>query len=98
MAECAYDRHSGLVAELIQYRVQFLTRLGVLLAAKPDRGLADIFDQIESRLAFLFTQGIAQHSPEQTDVFPQGIILDRPVFIIQYDFCRNSRFGKQEIS
>ena len=46
MAECAYDRHSSLVAQLIEYRVQFLSRLGILFAAKANRGLADIFDQI----------------------------------------------------
>src|SRR6476619_1173 len=86
LAECAYDRHRGLVAELIQNRVQLLTSFGVLLPAKPDRGLADIFHQIESWLAFLFSKGIAQHSPEQTDVFPQGVILDVHLIYIHVSF------------
>src|SRR5512134_859763 len=82
MAECAHDRHSSFVAQLIEYHVQFLPRLRVLFAAEANRGLADTLDQIESRLTFLLTQCIAQHASQQADVLAQGIILYRSVFFI----------------
>src|SRR5690242_17821401 len=75
LAERTNHRFGSLVAQLVEQPVQFLPRLRILVAAKPNRGLPDIFRQIESRFALLLTQGVAQHASEQANVLPQRVIL-----------------------
>src|SRR6185437_13007152 len=82
MAECTHHCYSGLVAQLVEYHVKFVPSLRVLLPPKANCGLTDAFDKIESRFTFLFTQRIAQHASQQADVLAQGIVLDRPLFIV----------------
>jgi hypothetical protein len=86
LAECAHHRYSGFVAELIEDHVQFVPGLGILLTPEPDRRLADIFDEIKSRLTFLLAQRITQHSPEQANIFPQRIVLDWTICMVQVVF------------
>src|SRR4051812_46872407 len=81
MTERAHDGFSRLVAELIQYQVELVPCFQVLLAAKSDRGLTDVLDQLKRWFTFLLTQGITQHPAQQPDIFSKGIILDHRVFI-----------------
>ena len=43
-------------------------RLRIAVAAEADRRLADALDQLESVLALLLPQGIAEYAAEQADV------------------------------
>ena len=94
LAKCANHRFRRLVAQLIQHHVQFVPRLQVLLAPESNRGLANILDKIKSRLAFLLTQGIAQHTAKQADIHAKGIILG-PVVINDVIFFEASARGSK---
>src|SRR5215216_1223822 len=81
MTERTHNRFSCLVAKLVQYHVKLVPCFQVLLAAKSDRGLTNFLDQLKRWFTLLLTQGIAQHSAQQPNIFSKGIILDHRVFI-----------------
>jgi hypothetical protein len=57
--------------QLLEGLVCFVIRI----AAKCDRQLADLFNQVEGGDAFLLTNHITQNAPEKTNVFDQGAFV-----------------------
>ena len=66
----------GLVArERIERRLELAARLQVVVAAKADRALADVFDALEHRLALLGAHRVTENPPQVADVLAQRRVL-----------------------
>src|SRR5262249_42686684 len=61
--------------EAIQCRLELVPRGFIFFAVEADRGLADVLDDREDRLAFLAAHGIPKNAAEQTDIVTQRQIL-----------------------
>jgi hypothetical protein len=68
VTERADYRDGGFAAQLVEYLVQFLSRIRVLLATESDRILSYSFYQSEGGVPLLFSQGVTQHPSQKTDI------------------------------
>ena len=59
-----------------------MPRRRILIPMKANRSLADILNQFERTVPFLFTQRITQHASEKTDILTQWQVLIIHQFII----------------
>src|SRR6516165_1207532 len=75
VAESADDLDVLSMREAIQRRFELVARGFIFFAVEADRGLADVLDDREDRLAFLAAHRIAKNAAEQTDIVTQGQIL-----------------------
>jgi hypothetical protein len=98
MTEGADHRDGRLVAQPVKYHIEFLPRLGILLAPEPDRRLTDIFDQVNRGLSLLLAQGIPEHAPQEANILTERIILYRPVLVLIVDviFIESCISGSKE--
>ncbi len=87
------DRHA------VENGFEFTPRQLVLVAVKTDRGLTDILDQGEYRLAFLIAHGVAKDAAEQPDVLAQpgiGLLVSRIVTALGCGFFGGQGQGHKD--
>src|SRR5215467_7708189 len=75
VAESADDLDVLTMREAIQRCFELVPCGFVFFAVEADRGLADVLNDREDRLAFLAAHGIAKNAAEQTDIVTQRQIL-----------------------
>jgi hypothetical protein len=75
VGKCAGHSDAVGVAEPAQDRLQFGAGLGIAFAPEADGGLADALNQVESVVALLLAQGVAEQTPEHADVLLEREIL-----------------------
>ena len=75
VGERAHDRERLVVVEAVEDRRELAPRAGLVVAMEADRGLADALDKLEGLVALLLAHRVAEHAPEQADVFAQRRVL-----------------------
>ena len=70
--EGTYDGYGCFDLEPLDQAGELLARVVVAVPAEADRSAADALDDVEHRVALLSTEGLAEDTPEETDVFSQG--------------------------
>src|SRR6516162_4117287 len=75
VAESADDLDVLTMREAIQCRFELVPRGFIFFAVEADRGLADVLNDLEHRLAFLAAHRIAKNAAEKTDIVTQRQIL-----------------------
>lgn len=63
--------------ETVQCRLELLASYLVLVPMEPDRGLANMLDNIENRLSFLLPDGVPEEAAEKTDILTEWKIFIR---------------------
>src|SRR5215467_10383843 len=77
VAESADDLNVLTMREAIQRCFELVPRGFIFFAVEADRGLADVLNDREDRLAFLAAHRIPKNAAEQTDIVTQRQILVR---------------------
>jgi hypothetical protein len=77
VAESADDLNVLTMREAIQYCFELVPCGLIFFAVEADRGLADVLNDREDRLAFLAAHRIAKNAAEKTDIVMQRQILVR---------------------
>ena len=72
VAEGADDLDGLAGREAVQRRLEFAPRGLVLVAMEADRGLANVLDDLEDRLAVRAADRIAENAAEEADVLAEG--------------------------
>ena len=82
-AEGANDLQCLLRRQAVQCRFELAARGNILVAAKADRVLANVFDGVEGGLAALLAYRVAEEAAEQPD-----IVAQRQIFVVGLDGLR----------
>ena len=73
----ANDRERLIGAKAVERRLELTPGGDLIVAMEPDRGPADLLDQLEDLFAFLLAHRVAEDSAEQADVVAERHILIR---------------------
>ena len=71
----ARDRERLVSVEAVERRLELAPRAYLVVAMEANRGLPDLLDQFENLFTLLLAHGVAEDSPEQTDVLAQRNVL-----------------------
>src|SRR5271166_4939810 len=83
IAEGRDDRERLVGAETVEGRLQLPPGAGLVVAMEADRGLPDLFDQLEGLLALLLAHGVAENAAEEPNVVAKGAVLVRVVVVME---------------